>query len=60
VNEFGETRVSQYSSKREKLDYLGKLVKELENDTYSDTDDLIKMIGENQENFLRASLGGEK
>ena len=58
--EFGETRVSPYSSRREKMDYLKRLVKELDDDTYSDTHTLFKMIGENQEQLLRATVGGER
>lgn len=59
VKEFGETRVTAYASRKEKLDYLRLMVKELDKDSfYSDQQHLFKLIGENQENFLKASIGG--
>lgn len=44
-NEFNEKTVTPYSSRRDKIEMLKKLVKELDKEVYSDTNDLFKMIG---------------
>ncbi len=46
-NEFNEKTVTPYSSRKEKTEMLKKLVKELDKEVYSDTNDLFKMIGQN-------------
>ena len=51
-NEFNEKTVTPYSSRKEKIEMLKKLVKELDKEVYSDTNDLFKMIGQNQEDLL--------
>lgn len=56
-SEFGETAVTAYSSRRDKMELLRKLSKELDQEIYADTDTFFKMISENQEELLRASLG---
>jgi hypothetical protein len=45
--EFNEKTVTPYSSRKDKIEMLKKLVKELDKEVYSDTNDLFKMIGQN-------------
>jgi hypothetical protein len=47
-SEFGEKTVNVYSSRRDKLEYMRKLSKELDKEVYSDTETFFKLIGENQ------------
>jgi hypothetical protein len=44
-NEFGERSVSVQSTRREKIEMLRRLSKELDQEVYSDTEELMKMIG---------------
>ena len=44
-NEFHEKTVTPYSPRKEKIEMLKKLVKELDKEVYADTNDLFKMIG---------------
>jgi hypothetical protein len=46
-NEFGEKSVTVYSSRREKIDMLKRLSKELDEEVYHDTEDLMRMISQN-------------
>ena len=46
-NEFGEKSVTVYSSRREKIEMLKRLSKELDDEVYHDTEDLMRMISQN-------------
>jgi hypothetical protein len=57
--EFHETRITPYASRKEKIAYLRRLSQELDKDTYEDTEQLFTLISQHQESFLKASLGGK-
>ena len=59
-NEFGEKTVTVYSARKDKLAMLKRLSKELDQDTYHDTEELMKLISQNQEDLLKANIGGAK
>jgi hypothetical protein len=58
--EFHEISVTPYSNRKDKIELLRRLFKELDQETYADTNELFKLIGQNQEDLLTAHIGGEK
>ena len=43
--EFHETSVTPYSNRRDKIELLRRLAKELDQEVYADTNELFKLIG---------------